>query len=306
MLDFLVTGAGGNLGSVVLGQLARAGRSVLGTVSPQGPRPHHGAVRALDLCDPVATERLVRERRPRAVLHLAAMSVPHEVLRDPQGAARINVEATARLAALSSELGARFVFASTDLVFAGDAPPYAETDPPRPLSVYGRQKVQAEQAVLGCAGSVVARLPLMYGLPEVHRAPSFFLHVTRQLLEGEAPALFTDERRTLLDYASAGRALEQVAHSSLSGIVHLGGPESVSRFELGQALARALGCPAARLRPSSHRDANLPEPRPPDVSLSSTRHRQAFGAPPGRPLEQVLAELAEPLRRWQRSLAAAR
>jgi len=302
MIDFLITGAGGNLGSVALRELARAGSTVVGTVSPTGPRPSQGQIRSLDLRDPGATERLLRELRPRNVVHLAAVSAPLDVLRDPAAAARSNVEAPARLAALCGALGTRFVLASTDLVFAGDAAPYAESDAPRPLSVYGRQKLGAERAVLAEPGTVVARLPLMYGLPAVQRAPSFFLHMTRQLLENAPLALFTDEVRTPLDYVSASEALRRVAESPLSGVVHLGGFEAVSRFELGMRLAAALGCDQPPIEPTTLADVALPEPRPPNVSLVSTRYAQAFGGLPGRPLAETLTELAGPLARWHAAL----
>jgi dTDP-4-dehydrorhamnose reductase len=303
MLDFLITGAGGNLGSVVLGELERAGASALGLSSAGGPRPVQGAVRPLELCDAAATERLLRELRPRQVLHLAALSAPLEVLRDPVAAARINVDVPARLAALCAELDARFVFASSDLVFAGDAAPYTESAEPRPLSVYGAQKLAAERAVLAAnPGALLARLPLLYGLPEVRRAPSFFLHMTRQLRDGAKLALFSDELRTPLDYPSASAALRCVAESTLSGAMHLGGPESVSRLELGVELARVLGCQPAQIEPISLREVSLPEPRPPNVSLVSERYARAFGAAPGRPLRDVLAELAGPLARWHAAL----
>lgn len=302
MIDFLVTGAGGNLGSVALRELARAGCTAVGTVSPTGPRPAHGQVRSLDLRDASTTERLLRELRPRHVLHLAALSAPLEVLRDPTAAARSNVEAPARLAALCNELDTRFVLASTDLVFAGDAPPYVESDAPRPLSAYGRQKLAAEHAVLAEPRSVVVRLPLLYGLPAVQRTPSFFLHMTQQLLQDAPLALFTDDVRTPLDYVSACAALLRVAESSLSGVVHLGGFEAVSRFELGVRLAAALGCERTRIEPTRLADVNLPEPRPPNVSLVSARYAQAFGSVPGRPLTETLAELAGPLARWHAAL----
>jgi dTDP-4-dehydrorhamnose reductase len=63
---------------------------------------------------------------------------------DPDGARRVNVEGAKNVAAL----GAPVVYYSTDYVFDGSKrEPYVESDEPRPLSVYGRTKLEGEREV---------------------------------------------------------------------------------------------------------------------------------------------------------------
>ena len=60
--------------------------------------------------------------------------------------------------------GAGFVYYSTDYVFDGVDGPYAEGDPPRPLNVYGRSKLEAERAMLDAiARALVVRTSVVYG-----------------------------------------------------------------------------------------------------------------------------------------------
>ena len=78
------------------------------------------------------------------VLHAAAWTDVDGAEADPDGAARVNVGGTRNVVAL----GAPVVYFSTDYVFDGSkAKPYVESDEPRPVSVYGRTKLDGEREV---------------------------------------------------------------------------------------------------------------------------------------------------------------
>jgi dTDP-4-dehydrorhamnose reductase len=80
---------------------------------------------------------------PATVLHAAAWTDVDGAEEDPQGAAAVNVGGTRNVA----ELGAPLVYYSSDYVFDGrKREPYVESDPPNPLSAYGRTKVYGEAA----------------------------------------------------------------------------------------------------------------------------------------------------------------
>ena len=89
--------------------------------------------------------------------------------------------------------------------------------------------------------------------------------------------LFDDEWRTPLDLATASEALVAIAESDFTGVLHLGGPQRLSRVEMGVQLAAAIGVEAS-IRPLSRNAAGQPEPRPRDVSLDSSRWRTLFPA----------------------------
>lgn len=260
----VVTGASGVLGGYVL-----AGRPAhVAAVGWSGPSGVADAVLSpVDLADARSVEAAYRLARPAVVLHLAALSAVGDCVRDPVRARRVNVEATAQLARLTQADGARLLFASTDLVFDGTRPPYAEDAPPTPLSVYGRTKADAEAAVLDAGGTVV-RLALLFGPGRGRK--SFFDGMAEALREGRPLTLFDDEHRTPLDLASAASILWALAEHPFRGVVHAGGPERLSRLEMGRRLAAFLGVADPVLNVVS-RTAFAGEPRPADVSLDSTR-----------------------------------
>jgi dTDP-4-dehydrorhamnose reductase len=288
MIDCLVTGAGGALGSVLMRVLSEEHKSAYGLVSPHGPTPLVGKSLRVDLREPSSYRERIRALDPRAIIHLGAISQVADALRDPEQARQVNVDATISLLALSASIGARFIFASTDLVFDGDCAPYSENSTTEPCSYYGRTKLEAECHVLTYRKGLIVRLPLLYGLPEAARAPTFFENMLASLRAGRSVQLFEDEFRTPLWLDDAARACSRVAESNLSGVLHLGGPATLSRLQLGQAVVTNLGLDPGLLVANRRAQLQAPEPRPRDVSLCSDRYIAHFGAPVGLPIEAAL------------------
>jgi dTDP-4-dehydrorhamnose reductase len=288
MIDCLVTGAGGALGSVLMRVLSEEHKNAYGMLSPHGPAPHVGKTLRVDLLEPESYRDRVSALAPRAIVHLAAVSQVSETLRDPDHARALNVDATTALLELSATIGARFIYVSTDLVFDGEAAPYSENDATEPCSLYGRSKLEAECHVLTYRRGLVARLPLLYGLPDVTRAPTFFQTLLAALRSDQPVQLFADEFRTPLWLDDAARACSALAHSTLTGVIHLGGPETLSRLAMGQHVASALHCSHQLLVPIRRAQLQAPEPRPRDVSLDSRRYSAHFGGPVGLTMAQAL------------------
>lgn len=133
MADYLVTGAGGQVGQALV-------KTAPGSVA--------GLTRAdLDVSDSVAVARTMADIRPRVVLHTAAWTDVDGCEGDPARAWLINAEGTANLARVCASQGVRMLYLSTDYVFPGDANrPYEPDDPVGPASVYGKSKLGGELA----------------------------------------------------------------------------------------------------------------------------------------------------------------
>ncbi len=253
--------------------------------------PNVGKVFAADLCEPSSFEARLFAQAPKLIVHLAAVSQIAAAYEDPEHARQVNVDATVQLLRFADALGARFVYASTDLVFDGESAPYDESAATEPLSFYGRTKLEAECHVMAYKRGLCVRLPLMYGLCEAPRAPGFFEALVASLRAGRSVALFEDEVRTPLWFDDAAHALVRLGDSELTGVVHAGGPERLSRWQMGQAVANALGAPEQLLTRTQRAAAAAPEPRARDVSLDSSRYERAFAVAPGRRMAEALPEL---------------
>jgi dTDP-4-dehydrorhamnose reductase len=275
----LITGATGQLGGYVVARLQRdaarhdcdiyalTGRS--GT-APAGVKGVTGNLR-----DTAVLRSAVREIRPARILHIGAMTAVSDAHANPDEAERVNVEATRVLLEATEKCRQQFVFTSTDMVFDGDAAPYAESAPPRPLSVYGRSKATAEALVEAAANALVVRLPLMYGFPLTSR-PATFVQQIQALRSGTQLRLFTDEFRTPVWLGDAARAVVGLAYCELTGIIHAAGPQRLSRYDLIAGSAQILGLPTDNLVKISRHDVPAAEPRPADLSLAGSRLAMLF------------------------------
>ena len=193
------------------------------------------------------------------------------------------------LGRLCRERALRLVALSTDLVFRGGRAFVREDDTPAPLSVYGRTKLAGEEAVLAaCPSAAVVRIALTLGRGHGARGTSTE-SVAWALGAGRAVQLFTDEYRTPVDPESVADALARLLERGGSGRYHLGGPERLSRHDLGLRVARALGLPESGITAALQSDHEGPDPRAADVSLDSTRARRELGWEP-RPIDEAIRE----------------
>ena len=279
----LLTGAGGFLGSALHDELVARGHEL---IPVRRPRPGE---RAMDLALPGAGARLVEAAAPDALLHAAAIADLAPCAADPARARRVNAEAPAELAAACARRGARMLQVSTDQVFDGTRAGWREEDPPAPQHVYGASKLEGERGVLAAyPGALVVRLALLTGRAPVGRR-SMQSELVETLARGARPRLFTDEWRTPLAVADAARALADLLERDAcwSGgpldapgrRLHLGGPERLTRLELGRRVATAAGFDPALCLGSTRTESGMTD-RPADLSLDSLRCVSLLGWAP--------------------------
>jgi dTDP-4-dehydrorhamnose reductase len=247
-------------------------------------------------CDPIAPgelARLFREVRPQAVIHTAAIADIDVCQAKPELARAVNIEYTRTLATLCAETGARLVFCSTDTIFDGEHAPYSEDAPPGPVNFYAETKVEAEKLVSGLgAQGVIARLSLVVGLPVLGAGNSFLAKAIAALKQGRTVAFSGHEVRTPVDVITLGRALLELAAGGQRGIFHLAGLSRVSRFEMGQTIARRFGFPQDLIKDQGPVTTPGRAPRPRDVSLDTSQTRAQLKTPL-RTLDEGLSLILE-------------
>ena len=258
----LITGAAGLIGGYLVRSAARW--------APQWDV--RGISRAeADLTDRDQVKKVWQRCRPNLVIHCAALSRTGVCEQDPARARLINVEATRQLADLARDIP--FLFLSSDQVFDGSKGYYVETDRVNPLNVYGQTKAEAEQVVMQNPAHSVIRIALTAGRSSTHDR-SFVEDMLRAAAKGSSLTLFMDEFRCPLPAGPLARALWEFVALPRPGLYHLGGSERLSRWEIGELLARWYPELRPCIRPGSVADYQGP-PRPPDLSMCSDK-LQAF------------------------------
>ena len=207
-----------------------------------------------DVRDRAAVDALLEGHRPDAVVHTAYVQSDRDVT--ATGAAHVAHAAVAH--------GARLVLVSSDVVFGGSGEPYDETAPTDPVSAYGEAKVAAEAAALASGPDVVvARTSLILG-----DGRSQHERLVHAVAGGAGGGLFEDERRCPVHVGDLARALVELAGNDVRGVLHVGGADAMSRYELGRLIARRDGLDPDGLRPVSRVALGIAGPV--DVRLDST------------------------------------
>jgi dTDP-4-dehydrorhamnose reductase len=229
----LITGAGGQLGRALQEELADAD------------------VVALTHRDWNVTFPPPAGLEPDLVLHAAAWTDVDGAENDPQGAAAVNVGGTRHAA----ELGAPLVYYSTDYVFDGrKGEPYVESDPPNPLSAYGRTKLHGE----GAAGerAWIVRSSGLFG----PTGANFVRTMLRLGAERDEVAV-VDDQRTAPTYVGHLAAATRELLDRPFGVWHLAADGDCTWAELAEAIFETAGIDC-RVRRISTEELGRPAPRP--------------------------------------------
>lgn len=136
----LVTGVKGQLGFDVVNELKKRGHEAIGT-----------DIAEMDITDKAAVKAVMERVKPEAVIHCAAWTAVDAAEDEaviPKVRA-INAEGTKYIAEECKKLDCKMIYISTDYVFDGQGtePWKPDCNDFKPLSVYGKTKLEGELAV---------------------------------------------------------------------------------------------------------------------------------------------------------------
>jgi dTDP-4-dehydrorhamnose reductase len=205
--------------------------------------------------------KFLQTEHPGVVWIPAAMPDVDRCEREPEVSYALNVQAPEMLASLAAQEHAKVVFFSTDYVFDGQDGPYAESEVVRPIQVYGMHKVEAEQFLLAqVPHALIIRPAWIYSRDDNPR--NFVYRVVQQLRQGVRVKAVTDQYNTPTPSEGLGKMSWKAVTDGFEGVLHLVGPERLSRYDLTMRIAEAYGFPAEQVEAvtteSFHLDAQRP------------------------------------------------
>ncbi|MCW5603807.1 MAG: SDR family oxidoreductase [Burkholderiales bacterium] len=252
---FLITGAGGFVGTALCRTLAERGLQARSAVRRTGGDTSLPQVAIGDIGPDTDWRRALQD--VDCVIHLAARAhVMRDDAADPLAAYRhVNVAGTVRLARDAAAQGVRRLVFMSSVKVNGERTgerPYTEEDAPQPEDAYGLSKWEAEQALWKITAEtgievVVARAPLVYG-PGVK---GNFLRLMHLVARGRPlPLESVENRRSLVYLGNLVDALIACAQSpaAAGGTFLVSDGEDISTPDLIRGIAASLGT-APRLLP---------------------------------------------------------
>jgi dTDP-4-dehydrorhamnose reductase len=225
-----------------------------------------------DLTDARRTAEVIQASAPDVVVHTQAQSDVDRCELEPEQAHAQNVETTAHVVEALRRSNGWLVHVSTDYVFDGEqSAPYDERDAPRPISVYGRTKFEAEQLVLGERRGIVVRPSTLFGPGRIN----FCDRVAQAALAGTSVEAFEDQATSpsfTQDVAEAMRDLIRAlttARSLTSRMYHVANTGGCTRLAFARRVAELLGRSPDCVRPVRMAALKLPARRPANSILAT-------------------------------------
>jgi dTDP-4-dehydrorhamnose reductase len=251
-LDYLVTGALGQLGRAVLAELGSRGKTALGVDLEEMPLEDRSAIHAT-----------ITGKRPRFVVHCGAITNVDGCEGEPLLACRVNGLGTAWVAEAAAAAGAGMVYVSTDFVFDGEADgvPYREDAAPKPLSVYGLSKRLGEEAVLAHARAdfYVVRTSWVFG-PGGKNFPRAILDRARS---GQPLKVVTDQiGRPTMTIDLAAVLIDVCESGAPGGIYHAANEGHCSWHQFAKDILREAGLGDVEVGTQTAAELKRPAARP--------------------------------------------
>ncbi len=239
-----------------------------------------------DFSNPQGLADTVRRVAPDVVVNAAAHTAVDKAEAEPEFARMLNALAPGVLADEAQKLGAWMVHYSTDYVFDGSgSTPWSEDDATGPLSVYGRTKLEGEQAVARCDRHLTLRTSWVYAA----RGGNFAKTMLRLAGERDTLTVIDDQfgaptSAELLADVTAHALRAAIANPALAGLYHcVAAGETTWHAYARHVITRAqgLGWPlkagADAVLPTTTASYPTPACRPLNSRLDTTKLQSVFG-----------------------------
>jgi dTDP-4-dehydrorhamnose reductase len=277
MAKFLITGAHGQVGYCLTQQL-QGKHEILAVDRDE-----------LDITDERAVNKAIEDFRPNVIINAAAHTAVDRAETEVELSEAINVKGPKYLAKAAKSIDAAILHISTDYVFDGQREgKYKETDTTAPQGVYGRTKLEGEQAVAEANDKfIVLRTAWVFG----EHGNNFVKTMLRLSKTRDTLSVVADQIGGPTYAADVARVLIHIAEQIIKGknveygIYNFTGEPCVSWYDFAKAIfAEAVSQKVLNKAPivNSITTADYPTPakRPANSCLDLTKIQQFFDIQP--------------------------
>lgn len=233
-------------------------------------------VAELDICDKAALEAYVLENNVNIIVNCAAYTAVDKAEDDQELCYKINRDAVRNIGEVAAKHHVKVVHVSTDYVFDGtNYVPYTEEMPVCPASVYGKSKLEGENALLEvCEQAVIIRTSWLYS----SFGGNFVKTMIKLGTERDTLNVIFDQVGTPTYAADLADAIFQVVSSEkfAPGIYHFSNEGVCSWYDFTKTIHRMAGI-TCDVRPIETKDYPTRTPRPHYSVLNKAKIKSTYG-----------------------------
>ena len=232
-------------------------------------------VEELDITDRAAIYKFVETNNISVIINCAAYTAVDKAESQAEFCNLLNNIAPGYLAEAVASIGGTMIQISTDYVFDGTAcVPYKEDAQTHPQSVYGRTKLEGEEAVIrNCAGSMVIRTAWLYST----FGNNFVKTMLRLGKERDELGVVADQIGTPTYARDLARVIMlAVERGIVPGVYHFSNEGACSWYDFTRAIHRIAGVKDCAVRPIHTEDYPVAAPRPHYSVLDKSKVKAAY------------------------------
>lgn len=201
----------------------------------------------MDITSETSVMEYLAAHEPIVVIHCAAISSTGYCQEHPEESHLVNVLGTENLAKACKQVGAKLIFMSSDQVYNGTPLKglLTEEAPLQPVSVYGKDKLEAEYRVLKILpDSIGLRLTWMYDLPEspLKQNTGILLNLKKAWENGETLKAAVHEYRGMTYVWEVVKNMEKMLHAP-GGIYNFGSENTECSYHTFLKFAKQINLP---------------------------------------------------------------
>jgi len=282
--------AAGVMRALILGAEGLLGRDLIAVMEHRGWEVRGLGRSEVDVTDRKRVEEVVGAWGRGWIVNLAAYTDVDGAEGSPDAAFAVNRDGAGIVARAARKAGTRLLHLSTDYVFDGRrSVPYRPDDLPSPLNVYGRSKLEGEEAVAGYGSRpLTVRTSWLYGAG----GRDFLDAVLERGRKGEPVKVVSDQRSRPTWARSLASTLSVLMERDAAGVLHAGDGGDASWWELATEAFRLAGLPegpeavdSGRFRTAARR------PRYSVLDISDTE--RIVGTPPAHWKESLAGYMGD-------------
>jgi dTDP-4-dehydrorhamnose reductase len=199
----------------------------------------------IDLTNRDAAEKLIHVTKPDIVIYASTINSLKNCQDNSKLADHLNNASPVSISYACEKRGIQFVFISSCFVFSGETGNYKEIENAKPINILGNGITSAEYSIQkNSSNYLILRVPPIFGRTASFGKMSMLEYIETNLFNGKASSL---DNKVVTNYLS-GHILSKLVYICIemgisNRILHLASPDSMTRFQFGQSVAKILNKP---------------------------------------------------------------
>lgn len=261
-MKILITGGSSLLGKALLETAPKEHQIEATWYSNYVGRPMY----QMDVCNQSQVSYVVNRIQPNVIIHCATVTSVDFAQENYTQAYKVAVGGTENLLRAAWDMGAKFIFPSTNAVFSGERPPYSEHDERHPVNSYGSIRRQSEDVVTAHIDWLIVRLFLLYGWPWPGGRRNWATRTVERLGRDKGMRMVNDKVYQPTYALDAAGAIWRLLATGREGVFHVASDNQMTLYEFCVEVAKIWGLDAGLIEPVGSEAYPNIAPRPADSS----------------------------------------